>query len=220
MSLLKGTISRFTEYLGGDIRAALRQTYLQSLANAQVEPSGYEMTRAGRRFILGNSAAITGIANVTALPTTAAQWIIWNNSTEKSLIFEEIGMYNTLGTPGVGGVLLAAIASVLTVAAGSTNATGAKISNANGGDIATAAVVVASKTISTPAAPNWFPIAQNNSPNVGAFPGSGNFENRQINGRIIVRPGQGLSLNVIGLAGTTPLWAPFAQWLEYKSDNE
>lgn len=219
--LLEGIIRRFDALRGGKGPIDLRMTFAESLAAAQVEPSGHELTRAGRRVIVGNSAAITGIAPVQALPTTTAQWVIYNADTLKTYFIETLGMYCTSGTPGVGGIMLAALFTLPVPTAGST--AGVSISSASGSGPASGskAVVKSSPaTITIPAAPNWVQVAENPSPNVGAFPGSGCFANRNIAGRIAIPPGACLGLNLVTLAGTTPLYAPFAEWVELETDLE
>lgn len=218
--MTEAEIRRFVEIQSGNNARPLRMTFAESLAAAQVEPEKLELTRAGKRFALGNSAAITGIANVTALPTTAAQWVLYNFDEAKTFFFETLGVYLTSGTPGVGGVLLAALVRLPVVAAPETQYTGVKVSSLSSPGVTSKLSVKASITVSDPAAPNWFPIAFNNNSNVGAFPGSATIENREIKGGIALRPGYGLALNVLGLAGTTPLFAPFAEWIELDTDMQ
>ena len=170
------------------------------------------------RDILGNNAAITGIQSVAVLATTAAQWVLWNADPIRTCFFETIGMYNTSGTPGVGGVLFCSIITApAQVGAGTT---GTSIVAAGGGNTSSKIIVKTGVTVTGPTAPNWLPIAENNSSNVGAFPGSGNFANRGVAGRIAIQPGQGLGLYVLTPAGTTPLFAPFAEWVELETDME
>lgn len=217
---IQGEVRRFVDYVAGAGEKNLRLTFNESVAVAQVEPAKLEMTRSGRRFLLGNSAAITGIANATALPTTAAQWVLYNNDARSTCFFETIGMYLTSGTPGVGGILLAALIRLPVVAAGDTTYTGTKISSASYSSNRSQLVVKASITVTEPAAPNWFPIAENPSPNVTAFAASTFLVNRNIQGGIAVPPGYGLALAVVAPAGTTPLFAPFAEWIEVDTDME
>ena len=216
--LLEGVYKRFLASIDSKNIVDLRFTQNESIAVAQTEASGVELTRAGRRFILGNSAAITGIANITAFGTTATQWSLWNAHPTRTCFFETIGVYNTSGTPGVGGILLFTYFS--TPASTGAIYTGATISSASGGNHASAVIFKSGATITTPAAPNWSYISDIVSTNVGAFPGSGNLVNRDIGGRIAIPPGQGLAISVLGLAGTTPLWAPFAEWVELEVDME
>lgn len=217
--LIEGEIQRIIPNVsGGPMAAAMRLTHLGSMAVGQVEPPRFELSRSGKRFHLGNSAAITGIANVTALPTTAAQWVLWNNNSRRALVFEELGMYLTSGTPGVGGVLLACIFS--TPAQTGAAVTGTSIYSASDGSAVTGVIVKNGVTITTPAAPTWYFVASNFSSNVTAFAASTFLEHRNLQGSIIVPPGRGLGLAVVAPAGTSPLFAPFAQWVEIETDLE
>lgn len=218
MALLEGILRTFQVIRSGKGPVDLRITHQESLAADQVAPLKFEMSRAGRRFILGNSAAITGIAPVQALPTTAAQWSIQNRDPARSLVFEEIGMYLTSGTPGVGGVLLGCIYKD-PVSTGSAD-TGTSVSSASDGGQRSQALVKSSVTITTPAAPNWYVLASNPSPNVTAFASSTYLEHRNLQGSLIVPPGRALGLAVVAPAGTTPLFAPFAMWSELESPLE
>lgn len=196
------------------VSQALGLTQFGSLATTQVEPARLEMTLAKKRFIIGNSAAITGIGPVTALPTTAAQWTISPRSSAESLVFEEIGMYLTAGTPGVGGILLACLFQTPVQTAAVTDA-GVGIFGSTGDQDVSGIVVKSAVTVTQPAAPVWYPIASNGiSANVTAFAASTFLEHRDLQGSIVVPPGWGLGLAVVAPAGTTPLFAPFATLLK------
>lgn len=213
-------LREFAVQLLASAEKIVRGTQLESLAVAQVEPRGLELTRTGRRFLLGYSAAPTGIAPVQTLPTTAAQWAIQNNEpagTGRTYFMERLGMYLTSGTPGVGGVLLGCVFQTPVTTAGTA---GAAVANANGSSAIGSRVVVKSAvTITAPAAPVWTVLASNPSPNVGAFPGSATFDSGPLEGRIAVPPQYSLGLAVLALAGTTPLWAPFGEWVEIETVN-
>ena len=144
-----------------------RATYNQSLATAQVEPAGLEGTRAGRRFKLGNIAAITGIAPVQALPTTAAQWVLWNTDTTYAMFFEELGMYLTSGTAGVGGYLLAAVVPPPATAIVGPTYTGTAIDNCAGAASARRSNLLVKASATLAVAPNWYPITDVVTSNVG-----------------------------------------------------
>lgn len=203
-----------------------RGSQLGSLAAVLVEPAGVELARFGRRFWLGNHAAVTGIAPVQALPTTAAQWGIFNNEPAggKTYYFEELGMFLTSGTPGVGGIMLACLYTLPVIVGDGTAGAGVGSMSVptKGGTTAgnaSRAIVKSAQTITAPSAPIWYPIAQNSSPNVTAFAGSTFFEHRDIQGRIALPPQCGLGLAVVAPAGTSPLYAPFAQWVELETTN-
>lgn len=197
-----------------------RATFNQSLAVAQVEPPNLEATRAGRRFILGNIAPVTGIAPVQALPTTAAQWVLWNTDTTYAMFFEELGMYLTSGTAGVGGYLLAAVVPPPATAIVGPTYTGTAISNCAGAASARSSKLFVKASATLAVAPNWYPVTDNVSPNVGAFPGSGTLFRTDLGGKLAVAPGYGLALAVVALAGSTPLFAPRAMWYEAKNQIE
>lgn len=209
MALLEAIANAY-QTLAAGVQGAGRLTLGNSLAVANVEPSKYELTKAGRRFALGVSAAITGIAPVTETPTTAASFAMYNSSATKSIFIESLGTYVESGTPGVGGTLVGCLFTV-PVTTGVLY-TGLKIVDLSGGSNASSAVVQASVTISAPAAPGWFQVASNNNSNVGAFPGSGQMWRE--NQGILLPPGTALGLAVVGLAGTTPLYVPLIEWVE------
>lgn len=224
---VKGEVrTRFAKRTAGDFE--VRQTGFESLAMAQVEPACLEMTRANARFLLGNSAAVTGIAPAQALPTTAAQWAIFNSEPAaggKTYFLEELGMFLASGTPGVGGILLACIYQ--TPAIVGANRAGCSVSAAGKPGNAAAstsdgskAIIAVSQTITNPATPNWFPVTENSSPNVTAFAGSVFLSRRDLAGAIAIPPQYALGLAVVAPAGTTPLFAPFARWVELATDNE
>ncbi len=123
------------------------------------------------------------------------------------------------GTPGVGGQLFAAHLTVPSAAITGL-ATGVVVASASNGSISSNMFVKSTVTITTPAAPKWFPVAECISANVGAFPGSGMIVNRQVQGRISIQPGQGLALATMALAGTSPLYSPIAEWVEIAVDDE
>lgn len=216
--ILEAIVRRFDGLRFGKGAVDARLTHQESLAVAQVEPPGFEMTRAGRRFNLGMTAGVTGIAPVQAWPTTAAQWAFSNLDASRTLFFKALGAYPMSGTPGVGGQLLACLFST---PAQTGLATNLAVMNMSAGSSGSKVAIKSGVTITAPAAPVWTPIAENLSPNVGAFPGSGVILNRQPDGVIIaVPPGLSLGLAVLALAGTTPLFAPLAEWVEMETDME
>lgn len=216
--IFEGIYRRFMTLRSGKAPIEARFTHQESLAVAVVEPLGFELTRAARRFMLGNSAAITGIAPVQVLPTTAAQWVIWNDDPAQSYFLEELGVYLTAGTPGVGGILLGCLFRA--PAQTGASVAGATVSSCSGAAAASRAIVKTGVTITTPAAPVWYPVAANPSPNVTAFASAVFLEHRNLQGRIAVPPGYGLGLAVVAPAGTTPLYAPYGKWSELETDME
>jgi hypothetical protein len=216
--LMEGKYRRFSPYKAGEAAADVRITHQESLAVAQVEAPGFELTRASRRFHLGyNGSAPTGIAPVQAIPTTAAQWTIWNADPSKTYWFETLGAFPISGTPGVGGLLLA---SIFTLPAQTGFSTGLAVASASNGGMYSKAAIKSGVTITAPATPLWFPVADNQPGAVGGGVGGNQIINRAIAGRIAVPPLCGLGLAVLALAGTTPLFVPIAEWTEIETDLE
>lgn len=216
--IFEGIYRRFTALKSGRGPIDARFTHQESLAVALIEPSGFEMTRAGRRFYLAwNGTGPTGIAPVQTMPTTAAQWALTNNDASKSYHFKALGAFPFSGTPGVGGLLLACIFNT-PVQTGL--ATGVAVANGSNSAIGSKASIKSAVTITGPALPNWFPIAYNPPGSVGAGVAGTVILNGEVNGRVAVQPGQSLGLAVLALAGTTPLFLPIAEWIEQETDME
>lgn len=216
--IFEGVARRFSWLKGGKSAVDARLTHQESLAVGQVEPSGFEMTRAGRRIYLAwNGTAPTGIAPVQALPTTAAQWAITNLDPFKSHIYKTLGAFPISGTPGIGGLVLACI---FNTPAQTGLATGVAIANGSNSSSGSKAAIKSGVTITGPALPNWFPVAYNPPGSVGAGVAGNVILNTELQGRVILPPGLSLGLVVLALAGTTPLFLPIAEWVEGESDLE
>lgn len=211
---------RFTALKAGQATLMARGTHLESLAVGQVEPLQYEMARAGRTFqIAYNGTVPTGIAPVQAFPTTAAQWAVFNADASKSYAFKEIGVLLFSGTKGLGGELLACLFQA-PAQLQANQATGLVVANASGGSaIASRAVIRSAVTITGPALPSWFVVADDTLAVATVGPGNA-IANRNIQGAIIVPPGWGLGLAVLAPAGTSPLYLPLGSWAEIESDLE
>lgn len=217
--IFEGLARRFQQLRSGKNQTEANFTHLEALRVAQIEAQAAERARAGMNFSIAyNGSAPTGIAPVQALPTTAAQWAIWNADPVKSYVFDALGAFPLSGTPGIGGQLLGCFFT--TPASTGANATGIVVASRSNGGPASKAIIKSAVTIATPTAGLWFPIAENLTPNVGAFPGSGLIVNRVLNGDILLPPNMGLGLSVLALAGTTPLFGPLAEWSEYAADIE
>jgi hypothetical protein len=218
MPLMEGFARRFLALKGGKNPTEARFTFQESIAMAQVEPPGFEMTRAGRRqYLAWNGTAPTGIAPVQALPTTAAQWAITNNDTVKTHHYLALGAFPISGTPGVGGILLACI---FQTPAQTGFATGVAVTNGSNSSIGSKAAVKSGVTITVPTAPLWFPVAFNQPGAAGAGVAGNQILNTAVEGRVSVQPGFSLGLAVLALAGTTPLFLPIAEWIEQETDME
>jgi hypothetical protein len=217
--ILEGIFRRWFPLKAARGNIDLRMTHNESIAVCQVEAPAHDRTRAGRTYILGNSAAITGKACVEALPTTVCQWVLCNLDPARAYFFEEIGVYLTSGTPSIGGGVLLVTIIQQPTQLGNTYA-GTSITNASNGGLQSKMIVAAAVTSTQPTAPVWYPLAQSFDTNTTAFAGSTYIENRNIQGGIIIPPGQMLGINVLADTAGSALFAPFARWYEVESDLE
>lgn len=198
-----------------------RFTFTESLAVDQVGLPKQEMTRAGRRFFIGYNAAVTGIAPVQALPTTAAQWVLWNADPNMTYFLEELGAVLLSGTPGLGASLWACLFTA--PAQIGALAAGLGVQSASQGGRASKALLKSGITITGPTAPNWFRVDESKSGITAAAFSTGysnGLVNDRLEGAIAVQPGMGLGLVVMGPAGTTPLYGPTGRWIEAETDAE
>lgn len=220
---INAEIRKFTLNAFGAAKKIARMTQAESLAIAQVEPPDFELTRAGRRFEIGIVSGITGIAPVQTLPTTAAQWLLYNTHPTRSAVIDWLGVLLVSGTAGAGIVLLGGLVGpgTLPTTPPSANNAGIKVGpNANGLPTAPNSAVVVASAQTLVAAPTngWRQIAKGDSANTAVL--SVAVENRDIKGKIVIPPGQGLALAVLSPAGTTPLYAPVGSWAEIDATLE
>lgn len=217
--IFEGIAGRFAQRLAGITGASL--TGNGSLRVAQVEGPDDESSRAGLRFHLGCLGA-TGIAPVQSVPSTAAQWLIWNpNGNTVTAFVDVLGMTLNSGTAGAGGSFYVcpvppkfAPATVPTVSTAN-----ALIVNANPVSTRTSSLIcVSGQTLLNSVASNWLLTGFMNP--AGTILGQTQMENRDIRGKFVIPPGCGLALAVISPTGTTPLFAPYATWREYAADME
>lgn len=221
--IFEGIYRRFSGLKGGKGPIDARFTQQESLAVANVEPPGLEMTRAGRRFLLGVTGAVTGIAPVQAIPTTVAQWVLFNTDVAGGVTawVEELMMLLLSGTPGLGGSLWMALFDTPAQTGG--NAAGLGIENASRSSRGSKLIVKSNVTITTPAAPVWIQLDESRDSIAAAAFSTGyanGFSRRDLVGRIAIPPQKGLGLAIMAPAGTTPLYGPNGSWIEQESDLE
>ncbi len=222
--LIEGLAGRFAQKVLGPVVARL--TGNQSLAVSQVEGEGDEMSRAGLRYHM-SAVGATGIAPVQAIPSTAAQWLIYNPSANiVSVFLDVIGAVNLSGTAGSGENLYACICGPQFIPATLPVKSAANVFIQNANPISQRAsqlVVASAQTLQNAAVGNWFPLAFGLAKDgvVAVAPvATGVCEQRDLRGKLMVPPGCGLALAIIAPTGTTPLYAPFASWREYAVDLE
>jgi hypothetical protein len=224
LEILQAKFRRFTQ-LKGQGPIDVRATGCESLAVAQVEGSRDEASRAGIRF-KGSTTISTGQASVlgSALPTTGAQFLIYNPSQNLVTAFmDEIGMVMVSGTTGgTGAVILAC-----NVPAGNIPATlptmlaSATIRNANPGSSKGSNLVLASgQTLATTAGTNnWWPLC--NQLRTDTLTGQWQIGISGLDGIICIAPGTGLAISLVSTAGSgSPLYALYETHREYAADME
>jgi hypothetical protein len=216
--IFEAVVRRFNPIRVAKALIDARLTFTESLAVAQVEPDGHELTRAGRRFSIGWNAAPTGIAPVQAIPTTAAQWVLWNGDGAKSYVITALGALLFSGTKGLGGALLGTIFSTPSQQ-DLAQATGVSILNHSNSSIGSKAVVKSGITLTAPLTPPWSPLAEDNLAVATVGPATVMIERLKA-GRLLIPPQKGLALAVLAPAGTTPLYLPIVEWVELETDQE
>jgi hypothetical protein len=193
-----------------------RMTQNKALSVSITEEGGHDLTREGKRFILGIVGAITGQAPIQTLGLQVAAFGISNVSTTQTMFIDAIGMVLESGTAGTTGNCVYASHYTAPVSSGTFAGTG--VVNANGGTTtSTALAMEVAKTITTPAASVWFPVAWDSQ--VASAIGSCSLVNDHVRGRLCIQPGKSLGLQTVGATGTTPLFAPYLSWTEESSSN-
>lgn len=222
MGLLDAAVRLFTRQSPGPGGTNLRLTEYEALGVSQQQLVNEEETRAGWRYVLGFKTGITGIAPVQTIPTTAAQWAIWNSDQYKSLSIDELGVNLVSGVAGAGIQVFGmhfqtpsqdAVVMNAGLAAMVTNGMG------GGGAVANSAIrVVSGVAITQPATEYWFNIAECLTLTTAIL--STSAINRSLAGKLIIPPKTGFALAVCSPAGTAPLFAPHCVWSEKIITNE
>jgi len=228
---LKGLIRKFGQNVAQGL-TTVRTTFNESLAIAQVEGEGDESTRAGIRFSFGWIASVTGIAPVVAIPTTAAQWLLWNPSDNVNTIWiDELGMSEVSATGSTGTPSWWFAGRKVFQSGALCTCTGATIPIVSAADMIIAprgaaaagysGLIIASGVTLTQAGSPFEPICESLQTvgTVGLLEMS--CTNRDIKGKISLPPGTGYALTTFGTATTnTPLYAPHGTYREYASQNQ
>lgn len=211
----EAVVRRFTKKANTDALVTPRLTAFESQAVAQVEAFNTERTRAGRRFMGGCQVIASGIAPVTAIPTTTATLALYNTAPDggKSLVIDQIGHFLGSGTPTAGATLL------VTVSVGKPTAPSAA---ANYSSISCSGVGTSiarwATALTIPSGSAWIQAASQMQL-AAANVGQGDFP-ANLNGGLIVPPGYALGIAILSGTGTTPLYSVSATWDELELDLE
>jgi len=214
MPVLEMLISRFQESKASSLATTVgRFTTALSIPVAQVEAERQEGARAGRRF--GGIFGTSGVANVTAVPTTTASWAIYNADLNRAYVIDSIVITCLSGTPGIGGTVAWIVAPLNAIPSA---ATGATVGSASGGGLLSKAVLAQSYTLSALSGQTqwglWPTLCQPGSAAVGAA------TTADVRGGIIVPPGKVLGLALLSATGSTPLYLCGCNWFETQLDLE
>lgn len=206
MISIAGEIRKFALNALGAYQKSLRLTGAESLAIAQVEPSAFELSRAGYRFFGGAQSGATGRAPVAVIPTTAAAFLLWNGDLSASYAVESLTIAQLSGTAAIGGAILAALTT--TAIAAPTAATGYSVGSASQNSRRSKAIWADAQTLG--ATPVWSVLKANGNPASTTNGG----DTVELNGSIIIPPGYGLALHYLSGTGTSPLFMASARWSE------
>jgi len=157
------------------------------------------------------SATGTGIAPVTAVPTTAAAWFLFNDEPDggRDYYIDRIGCWGLSGTPGLGMSLLACV-TLKRQAIGPATYASSIMTSLSGGPLDTKAVFDQATTI-TGGTPAWINVASRSQVSAAEV-GEGLVA--EVDGAFMVKPGHGLGMTVLSLAGSTPLYGVSVVWVE------
>jgi hypothetical protein len=193
----------------------VRGTGYMSLAAGQAEARHQERCRSGRIF--RGVGGTTGVAPVTAVPTTAAAWVLWNSGWDRSLVIDTIDFFLLSGTPVIGGTILAIVSPITATLPAA--ATGSAIGSNSYGERLSRAVFGTGYTLPTPVNQyRWGIVSSRSQP--GGVAGVGGCWSADVNGSIIVPPRMVLGLTMLAGAGSSPLYIPGVTWTEAELDLE
>lgn len=211
---LLGLVKRFTKVWPTGNRP-VRMSNVESLITAKCEPDGADLARAGRRYQVAFTSAATGRAPVTAVPTTAAAFLLWNGETDngKSYVVEDLGIVQLSGTAAIGMTILWALTTVRIAAP--TAATGYNVRSCSRSGLQSKAIFADNQTLAVDPS-GWAVVTSNGNPATT----NGGGDVRDMQGRILVPPGYGLAMTVLSGAGTAPLFLASPMWCELELDLE
>jgi hypothetical protein len=172
-----------------------------SLYVSQFLPPFALLNKAGKLFGFDTSGG-TAKAPVNAMPTTSPEWGIYNSSTTDYLILLQVGVTSVSGTLGLGlAVVVGAAVGIQTVVA--ADYSGATKTCMNGSGATPRAFVTNNPTL-IGGTPSWVTIDCQNQTSAIAV-GSGVVG--RVDGLVMCPPGGLIGIEVVGLTGTTALFA-------------
>lgn len=185
-----------------------------SLKTSQTLPSRHELAKAGRIYCW-SSATATAKAPVTAIPTTAAIFALYNGNPAGlgGLALSILGFsyFQVSGTAGLGAAIIAGVSPTIQAAA-VTSATNAIKTSTSGSARASAATFGTDITLA--GTPAWNVWGGSNQP-AAVQVGAGVYV--PVNGELLVPAGFCLGMSVLSPVGTTALYGMTVVYAEIES---
>ena len=212
MVALTGKVpSTYAKYSGNDVELNLSSN--GGLLVQQTGSPGDYFTLMGRRYV-ASAGTHAGVAPVTAVPTTAAAWVLYNPiGSGRIAVIDGIGSWSVSGTLGIGLGMLVAVSKESQISGTIPTDVALSIkSNLLSSGPATAMVYGVNMTfvVSTPA---WELIASKSQLGEVAVC-AGLVSPAEFAGTRALTPGHAMGITHLSPAGTTPLFGVSVRWHE------
>lgn len=166
----------------------------------------------GNRVFAATSATATELVPVTAVPTTAAAWALWNSEPDggRDYYIDRVGCWSVSSTAlGLGMSLLICV-TLGRQAIGPATATNSILASLSGGSLDTKAIFDTGLSISG-GTPPWINVASR-SQIAAQEVGSGLVA--EVKGAFRVKPGHALGITVLAPLGTIAKFGVSVVWVE------
>lgn len=204
-----GTITGLSKFQKNQV-TAIAQSQHRSQYVSQMEPALMEMARARVLYGANNGTAV-GLANVSAVPTTTASYALYNGSAKKYAVVLKINTSVEVITGPVTFQLIAGLSPTAQASAETKYANSLALAVTPGSPAPESYLTDAVTLADTPL---WFTLGsyQGNSGLLGASVVA------DVGGMFIVPPSFALGIDIVGSAGSTPLFFVDILWAELDLD--
>ncbi len=203
-TIIKGTVSGLEKFPNGS-EPGIPISQHRGLFTSQLEPKYIELARAKWLYEANNGSAV-GLADVETIPTTLATYGLYNSNAIKSLVVLKISVTTTTITAALGFALIAGL-SPTAQASAETKYSGSLALGITPGSPAPGGYLTDAMTMT--GTPLWITLGSNNA---GVLLGSG--ITAWVDGIFTVPPKFGLGIDILGSAGSTPLYDVDILWAE------
>jgi len=182
-----------------------------SLFTQNFEPEFMELARTNQLYACNNGSAV-GLANVAAIPTTTASYGLYNNHATKSLVVIKVAATATTVTSPLDFALIVGLPQTPQAAAETKYANSLAGPLGASGDTTPGGYLTDAVTLA--ATPIWQTVAHYGGNNglLGAAAVA------WLKGMYVVPPKYCLGIDIVGSAGTTPLYDVDCVWAEMALD--